>query len=82
MKNLVHHFDKNQKGKDYVVGDIHGMFKDLHQLLIDINFNFENDRLFSVGDLCDRGTDSIDILNWIDYPWFFPVLGNHEEVMI
>lgn len=82
MNNLIQHFKKNTKGKDYVVGDIHGMFKHLYKTLQNIGFDFKNDRLFSVGDLCDRGPDSPDIIQWLKHPWFFPVLGNHEEIIL
>lgn len=82
MNNLINHFTKNLKGKDYVVGDIHGMFKNLYSLLKSIGFNFEHDRLFSVGDLCDRGPDSLNIIQWLKYPWFFPILGNHEQALL
>lgn len=82
MKKLIRHFEKNTAGKDYVVGDIHGMFKKLYQTLENINFDFKNDRLFSVGDLCDRGPDSNDVLDWLNAPWFFPVMGNHEEIVL
>jgi serine/threonine protein phosphatase 1 len=82
MHNLIQHFKKNIKGKDYVVGDIHGMFKHLYKTLQNIDFDFINDRLFSVGDLCDRGPDSPDIIQWLKYPWFIPVLGNHEEIIL
>jgi serine/threonine protein phosphatase 1 len=82
MTNLIKHFTKNTKGKDYVVGDIHGMFKYLHNLLKNIGFDFKNDRLFSVGDLCDRGPDSPDIIEWLQYPWFFPIMGNHEQIIL
>jgi serine/threonine protein phosphatase 1 len=82
MTNLIKHFAKNTNGKDYVVGDIHGMFKKLYVLLDNIGFDFKNDRLFSVGDLCDRGPDSPDVLHWLQCPWFFPVMGNHEEVIL
>lgn len=82
MNNLIKHFSKNTKGKDYVVGDIHGAFKTLYKLLENIGFDFEHDRLFSVGDLCDRGPDSNDVIQWLSYPWFFPVMGNHEEIIL
>lgn len=82
MNNIIQHFKKNIKGKDYVVGDIHGMFKLLYSTLQNVHFDFDNDRLFSVGDLCDRGPDSLDVIQWLKYPWFIPVLGNHEEIIL
>lgn len=82
MTNIIKHFTKNLNGKDYVVGDIHGMFKKLYKCLENMGFDFKNDRLFSVGDLCDRGPDSIDVIQWLKYPWFFPVMGNHEQAIL
>lgn len=79
MKTL-HHFNKNQKGDDYVVGDIHGMYDVLMGELKKIGFDKSCDRLFSVGDLIDRGPDSIKCLALCYEPWFFPVRGNHEEM--
>jgi serine/threonine protein phosphatase 1 len=82
MTTLIRHFAKNKKGNDYVVGDIHGMFKHLYEILLSIGFDFENDRLFSVGDLCDRGPNSPDVIHWLNYPWFFPIMGNHEQIIL
>ena len=48
----------NALGKDYVVGDLHGCFDLLQRLLHEVEFNKVTDRLFSVGDLIDRGQDS------------------------
>jgi serine/threonine protein phosphatase 1 len=47
-----------------------------------IGFNPEVDRLFSVGDLVDRGPDSELALEWIAKPWFHAVQGNHEDMAI
>lgn len=75
-------FESNPKGRDFVVGDIHGHFKLLASLLEKINFNTQQDRLFCVGDLIDRGPDSIDVLKWLSEPWFYGVRGNHEQMLI
>ena len=75
-------YERNQKGKDYVVGDIHGKFRTLMQILLMMDFDFKNDRLFSVGDLCDRGENSEDVLKWMNYDWFIPVIGNHETLIL
>ena len=82
MKFEVKNYTANEIGKDYVVGDIHGEFKRLKEQLDKLGFNPSKDRLFSVGDLCDRGPYSEDILDWMDYKWFIPVRGNHESVLI
>ncbi|OAB50149.1 metallophosphoesterase [Pseudomonas thivervalensis] len=75
-------FPPNKKGRDFVVGDIHGHFKLLTAALNKLDFNTELDRIFSVGDLIDRGPDSIDVLNWLEKPWFHAVRGNHEQMLI
>jgi serine/threonine protein phosphatase 1 len=75
-------FPPNKKGRDFVVGDIHGHFKLLTAALNKLDFNTELDRIFSVGDLNDRGPDSIDVLNWLEKPWFHAVRGNHEQMLI
>ena len=75
-------FPPNKKGRDFVVGDIHGHFKLLTAALNKLGFDTDVDRIFSVGDLIDRGPDSIDILNWLEKPWFHAVRGNHEQMLI
>lgn len=75
-------YEKNGTGRDYVVGDIHGCFTDLEHELERIGFDESRDRLFSVGDLADRGPESERALEWLKKPWFFPVLGNHEEMFL
>ena len=73
---------RNESGRDFVVGDIHGMFAHLRSLLDEIEFDEAADRLFSVGDLVDRGPDSAKSLEWLDYPWFYACRGNHEQLAI
>lgn len=75
-------FPKNTEGIDYCVGDIHGCFSRLGEFLRAINFDSKVDRLFSVGDLCDRGPESDKVMEWLDKSWFHPVAGNHEQLLI
>lgn len=81
MKNLVHHFDLNTLGRDFVVGDLHGMYDMLMEALRDHDFDQSKDRLFSVGDLVDRGPNSLECARLVDEPWFFAVRGNHELML-
>ncbi len=74
--------DKNTKGTDYVVGDIHGCLKELLFGLDRIGFNKDVDRLLCVGDLIDRGEDSYGVVKLLDEPWFFSVRGNHEQMCL
>lgn len=75
-------FEPNTKGVDYCVGDIHGCFDRLNNFLKAIQFDEKVDRLFSVGDLCDRGPNSDQVLDWLEQPWFHAVRGNHEQMVI
>jgi len=78
----VQYFDTNPRGRDFVVGDVHGMFTALRMLLDEIGFDEDADRLFSVGDLVDRGPESHEALEWLALPWFFACRGNHEQFVL
>lgn len=75
-------FSANARGRDFAVGDIHGHFSRLQQALDQLGFDPAVDRLFSVGDLIDRGPDSLAALDWLEKPWFFAVQGNHEVLTL
>ena len=75
----IKRFTKNTEGRDLCVGDIHGHFTKLQKALYDIGFDPRCDRLFSVGDLVDRGPECRDALEWLDKPWFNSVRGNHDD---
>lgn len=79
---LVEHHAINTQGRDFVVGDIHGCFDLLVDELALVAFDKAVDRLFSVGDLVDRGPSSADCLSWIAQPWFHAVMGNHEAMAL
>jgi len=74
--------EKNIKGRDFVIGDLHGNYPAFEKALENISFNFNEDRMFSVGDLIDRGDFSEKCLRLTELPWFHSVRGNHEQMMI
>ena len=77
------HVAANERGRDFVAGDVHGMFTELEQALDACEFDASQDRLFSVGDLIDRGTESDEALTWLESGRICAAtLGNHEEMMI
>ena len=70
-------------GRDFVVGDVHGCFRTLEWLLDEVAFESGRDRLFSVGDLIDRGPHSHDGIEWlIDGRINAATMGNHENGLI
>jgi serine/threonine protein phosphatase 1 len=75
-------YSKNNQGRDFFVGDIHGKYALFTQALNRIHFDFNADRLFSVGDVIDRGEASFNCLLLTQENWFIPVLGNHEQFLV
>ncbi len=75
-------YPQNETGRDFCVGDLHGMYDLLDKLLLAVKFDKTHDRLFSVGDLIDRGTDSAKALIYLNQPWFIAIRGNHEQLLI
>lgn len=78
----VKRFAANVAGRDFAVGDIHGYFTRVQAALDAAGFNPSLDRLFSVGDLIDRGPECRDVLDWLEKPWFHPVRGNHDDYVV
>ena len=64
------------------MGDLHGCLDLFHKALDRVGFNPDHDRVFSVGDLADRGPDSLGCLRLLNEPWFHAVCGNHEQMLI
>lgn len=82
MSSPLQKLANNNAGNDYVIGDLHGCIDLLERLLLEVNFNKNTDRLFSVGDLIDRGPASLACINLLTEPWFYAVQGNHENMML
>lgn len=76
------HLPGNPAGRDFVVGDLHGHRQLFEQRLAQVGFDPRVDRVLSVGDLINRGPDSLATLALIEEPWFHAVLGNHELMLL
>lgn len=64
----------------YVAGDIQGCYDPLRRLLDKVAFDPAHDRLWCVGDLVNRGPQSLETLRFLKDlgPVFSGVLGNHD----
>lgn len=66
----------------YVMADLHGAYEAYRSLLEQIHFK-DSDTLFVLGDVIDRGPDSMKLLqDMMMRPNVFPILGNHEYMGI
>ena len=66
----------------YVMSDMHGLYDRYLKMLELIRFSDE-DELYILGDMIDRGPDGIPILlDMMERPNVIPFLGNHEWMML
>jgi serine/threonine protein phosphatase 1 len=73
--------------KRYVIGDIHGCYKQLFELVHHINRHANGDpyRMIFVGDYVDRGPDSkgvIAFLSSLQKDGHVCLMGNHEDMLL
>lgn len=67
----------------YAISDIHGCYDQFQNLLNKISPT-EDDTIYLLGDYCDRGSQSSQVLKWILEEAQTPVhclLGNHDEML-
>lgn len=79
---LIEKFNASHIQRLFVVGDLHGCYVELMDQLSVINFDYSTDLLISVGDLIDRGRNSLKCLELTKEPWFKAIRGNHEQMCL
>ena len=73
-------------GKIFAIGDIHGSFDRLQDLMQKIPVDFANDTLVFIGDYIDRGPDSVEVVEYLldlkkRVPGTIFLKGNHEDML-
>lgn len=85
MNNGIVRSFKNKK-RIMAVGDIHGCYDLLMELMNKINFNPTNDILIFLGDYIDRGKDDYAVIEYLfnlrkeNLSSVFLLKGNHEQM--
>lgn len=63
----------------FVIGDIHGSYRGMIQVLERAGFNKEEDLLIGIGDYVDGWPESSSVISYImELPNFLGVIGNHD----
>lgn len=69
--------------RKFVIGDIHGQLKNLKTVFKMSNFDFDNDILYSLGDLCDRGKSSKSVIDLLMKVKNLKLcIGNHDVFFV
>ena len=76
--SLYQHLDLDSEKRHFVFGDIHGRFSTFRRLLDRIDYDSNTDVIYSVGDLIDRGPDSVSVVEFFQNEHCHNILGNHE----
>ena len=80
---ILHQCSLPRGGRFLIVGDLHGQLDMLLRLLLAADYDESRDILISVGDLIDRGDQSLNTaFFFVNHPRRFGVLGNHEGYLL
>lgn len=67
----------------YAIGDVQGCFEELKQLLKRLNYDPHSDELIFIGDLVNRGDESLAVLQFVSQqPNAIVTLGNHDLYLL
>jgi len=73
-------------GKIFAIGDIHGSYDQLRNLMQKIPIDFSTDTLVFIGDYIDRGPGSVEVVDYLlklqkKAPKTIFLKGNHEDML-
>lgn len=82
MKDLTSNSDDDKK-RTIIIGDVHGCFDEVQDLLKKVRYDSMNDRIIFTGDIVDRGPKSKEIIEFVvSTPNVHMIMGNHENKLI
>ena len=65
-----------------IMGDVHGCYDELAELLANEGINKENTCVVFVGDLVNKGPKSAEVVEFVMSNGWYSVRGNHDEVCL
>jgi len=69
--------------RTFVITDIHGMCKEFIEVLQLAKFDYENDELIFLGDFCDRGPDTFELVEeLLKVKDLVSIRGNHDDWLL
>lgn len=63
-----------------IVGDVHGCYDEVREMMDTYNITKENTCVIFVGDLINKGPNSIGVIDYVMENDWYSVRGNHDEV--
>lgn len=82
MGPILHRYPVNRKGRTFISADQHGCLYQFRTLLNAIEFDYENDIMYSAADYADRGFNNVECIEQTQKPWLRGVRGNHDQLLI
>lgn len=73
---------KGHKKRLIFIGDIHGCKKELERLLDKAGYDAQTDHIVSVGDIVNKGPDSLGVIDLLHANGASCVRGNHEDRLL
>ena len=65
-----------------IIGDVHGCFQELEDLLQEISYRPKQDRLIFIGDLINKGPASLEVFDLFTKLDAESLIGNHELALL
>lgn len=65
-----------------IVGDVHGMYDELMQLMHKVDYDKSNDVIVFLGDMITKGYDSLGVVDFAIKHGAYCVRGNHEDEIL
>jgi serine/threonine protein phosphatase 1 len=83
MTDKIRKLPLDYNKRHFIIGDIHGRYETMLELLISADYDPSTDIVYTVGDMIDRGPKSFEVLKFFTHePNNHAILGNHEYMAV